>query len=293
MAERVDPAARIGGGTIGRGKDHTRRADGRADRAGARDPHADRTGRLIARAGNDRRAGGQAGERGGLAGHPRGNRRRLEHRGQQAFVDAHGVQHLARPAPMRHVEHQRARRVRDIDRVFAAQLKADVVLRQQHVAHAAPDVRLVAADPQQFRQREIGERGIRRQLEQPIAADGVVQPPALGLGALVAPDDRRPQDRAARVEQHRAVHLSGETDARDGIGRDAGLRQDRAQRILRRAPPVGGILLGPRRTRRGKRRVLRRRRAQERAVFSKQQRARAAGADINTQNRNTASRSGF
>ena len=39
-----------------------------------------------------------------------------------------------------------------------------------------------------------------------------VEPAALGLGALIAPDDRRPHDRARVIQQHGAVHLTGEAD---------------------------------------------------------------------------------
>ena len=60
MTERVKTSFRIERRTIGRRKHDSGRADRHADRARPSDAHADRTGRLIAGAGNDRRALEQA-----------------------------------------------------------------------------------------------------------------------------------------------------------------------------------------------------------------------------------------
>ena len=54
-----------------------------------------------------------------------------------------------------------------------------------------------------------------------------VEPVALGLGALVAPDERGAEDLAVGVEHDAAVHLAGEAD-----GFDVG-RRDRCAAALR------------------------------------------------------------
>jgi len=54
------------------------------------------------------------------------------------------------------------------------------------------------------------------------AADGVVQPIALGLAALVAPDECRAEDVAIGIDHDAAVHLASESDgefmAKQGLG---------------------------------------------------------------------------
>jgi hypothetical protein len=106
----------------------------------------------------------------------------------------------------RHVEHQRAGRVGDVDRVLAAQPPTDVVLRQQHVAHARQISGSCGANPEQLGQREVGQRGIRRELEQRLAPI-VRRASGIRLRSLIAPDDRRPQHACRGIEQHGAVHL--------------------------------------------------------------------------------------
>ena len=64
---------------------------------------------------------------------------------------------------------------------------------------------------------------------------------ALGAGALVVPEDRRPQHPVGGVEQDEPVHLAGQPDRP--------VPADRVERRLGRAPPVLGILLGPARLR--------------------------------------------
>ena len=125
--------------------------------------------------------------------------------------------------------------------------------------------------------------------EQPIASDRLVEPAAFVFGALIAPDDRGPQDLAGVVEQHGAVHLPGKADGGDRVGRDAGSREHRADRPRWQArhqssgscsaQAVRGeakrCVLGGLPTRAGRRLV-------------EDQRARAARADIDAENRNGA-----
>ena len=72
--------------------------------------------------------------------------------------------------------------------------------------------RLMGAHPEQLGEGEVGQRGVAGQLDQPLAADLCLQPVALGLGALIAPDQRGTQDFALCVEHDAAVHLAGEAD---------------------------------------------------------------------------------
>ena len=78
------------------------------------------------------------------------------------------------------------------------------------------DLRFVLPHPQQLGQREVGQRRIRRQLDQPLASDLGVQPVALLVRPLIAPDQRWPQHLTGRVEHDRPVHLPGEPDRLDG-----------------------------------------------------------------------------
>jgi len=76
------------------------------------------------------------------------------------------------------------------------------------------------------------------------------------------------------------VHLSGKADARDAIGGDTALRQDRGHRLSTGAPPVVGILFRPGGLRRTKDGVVGRRRCEPAAIVVEKQRARPARADV-------------
>ena len=125
---------------------------------------------------------------------------------------------IARPAPPRHIEQQRAGRVGDVGRVLAAQAEADVVLRQQHVADAVPHFGSCARTQSSFVSVKLVSAGFDVSSSKRSRADRVVQPAALVFGALIAPDDRRAHDLAALVQQHRAVHLAGKPDGRHAPG---------------------------------------------------------------------------
>ncbi len=102
-------------------------------------------------------------------------------------------------------------------------------------------VRLVVAQPEQFRRREARERAVARQRGQPREPERRLDLAALGAGALVVPDDRRPQHAVIGVERDQAVHLTGEPDA---LRRTGGGAQPR-EHGLRRPPPILRILLSP------------------------------------------------
>src|SRR5689334_1309917 len=103
------------------------------------------------------------------------------------------------------------------------------------------------AQPQQLRRGEPGQRAVARQLDETVEADQRLDLVALGLRALVVPEDRRADHRVGRVQRHQPVHLPGQADPGD-------LAVDQpVQRLLGRPPPVLGILLRPARPRRRER----------------------------------------
>ena len=68
-------------------------------------------------------------------------------------------------------------------------------------------LRPVLPDPEYLGRGETGERGVARQLDEPLRADGVRDLSAFLRGALVVPQDGGPKDAAALVKAHEAVHL--------------------------------------------------------------------------------------
>ena len=63
------------------------------------------------------------------------------------------------------------------------------------------------------------------QRDQPLEPDGALDLVALGLRALVVPEDRRPEHLVARVQRHQPVHLAAQPDAGGVAGRVGQLRQ--------------------------------------------------------------------
>ncbi len=112
----------------------------------------------------------------------------------------------------------------------------------------------------------------------------------LCFGALVAPDKRRANDFIALVEQYRAMHLPGKTDARDGVGGFSGRLNGFADSDGRGAPPVPGILFSPARMRAGEGRVLFGTGSNNAARFVKNEGARSTGSHINAKSSDKASR---
>jgi hypothetical protein len=82
------------------------------------------------------------------------------------------------------------------------------------------------------------------------------------------------------------MHLAGKAERANGCRLDAAGGERGARGFMRGPPPVVGILLGPRRARGSERRVVARSRGQQCAVFSDDDGARAAGADVDAEDRN-------
>jgi hypothetical protein len=146
---------------------------------------------------------------------------------------------------VRDVEEQRAGGIRHVDRPLAAQSQPHVVLRQQDVGDPLVDVGLVLAQPQQLRRGEARECAVAGGGDERRQADALLDLLALLAGPLVVPEDRRAQHRLVGVERDEAVHLAGQPDPGDVLGSQL------LERLLRAAPPVLGVLLGPSAPRRG------------------------------------------
>ena len=135
--------------------------------------------------------------------------------------DAGGVGDLFGPAAVGDVEQQGAGGLLHVHGVDAGHAEADVVLGAEDVGDFGEDLGLVLADPEELGEGEVGQRGVGDELDDSFAADGVVEPVGLGLGALVAPDEGGAEDAAVGVEHDAAVHLAGEADGFD-LGAVAG-----------------------------------------------------------------------
>jgi len=86
---------------------------------------------------------------------------------------------------------------------------ADIVLGTEDVGDADEDFGLVLADPKELGEGEVGQGGVAGELDEAVEADLFGEPVALGLGALIAPDEGGAEDFACGVEHDAAVHLAG------------------------------------------------------------------------------------
>ena len=186
MAEDVHARLRVRQVGGQRGEHDAGRAEHDRHGARARDPDAERGGRLVACA---RDLG------------------RLVCSGKPLERDVERFADLGRPAAPGDVEEQGSGSVGCVDRVHAGQPEPDVVLRQQHVPDARVHIGLVTAQPEELRRGESGERAVAGQLDQPLEPDPGLDLGALGGGPLVVPEDRGPQHALLGVEHDEAVHL--------------------------------------------------------------------------------------
>src|SRR5207302_5046862 len=121
---------------------------------------------------------------------------------------------------MRYIEQQSARSIGHVRGAFTGEAKAHIVLGKQKVPHALPVLRFVFADPKNFREREVGERGVAGELNQTLQAKSLGKVVALLFGAHVAPDQRGTNDVSLLIEKDGAMHLAGETQARNVFPRE-------------------------------------------------------------------------
>src|SRR5579875_568653 len=285
MAEGVEASARVACGRRSGGVDDAGGANGGRDGAGLQNAHADRARALVPGSGNDRRALRNAEKLRGFGGDMRADLRGLKDLRQPGLGNAGHARDLARPAAVGDVEQQRARGLLYVDGVGAGHAEAHVILRAEHVRDAREDLGLVVADPEQLGEREVGQRRIGGELDELFAAhlaapELLMQPVALRLRTLVAPDERGTQNRTFFIEHDGAVHLAGEAD---GLNFRAGrLRERFSDGLLRGTPPVIWVLLGPAWLRGAEGSVLCRGRSGQLAGGADENGARAARTDIQT-----------
>ena len=176
-------ACAVGGELVERGEHDAARAERDRERPGAVDTDAERAGCLVAGAGGD----GDAVLR--LAR----TLRALQGPRQPGGVDVERGQDVFAPGAVRDVEQDGARGVGDIGGVLAGQPEADVVLGQSDSLDARVDVRFVVAEPEELRRGEAGERAVAGEGDEPFEPDRLLDLVALGLRALVVPEDRGPE----------------------------------------------------------------------------------------------------
>jgi hypothetical protein len=215
VAEGVQAAARVHGGAVGGGEDDPTGANGGGDGAGSHDAHADGAGTLIARTRGYRGSGSETGGACTGVADAGADLGAFEEAWKPAHGNAGGVGYFRGPAAVGDVEQQSAAGLLHVDRELTGQAITDVVLGAEDVGDAGEDFGLVGADPKQFDEREVGQRRVAGELDEPLAADLRLEPVALRLGALIAPDERGAKDFAGGVEHDAAVHLAGEPDGLD------------------------------------------------------------------------------
>ncbi len=152
------------------------------------------------------------------------------------------------PAPAGQVQQQSQRGVGEIGGDDAAEEERGIVLGLQHPAGMAIDLRLVLLDPQQLG-RGVGRAdAVAGELIDLGLAAALAHHLSLGRSALVGPDDGRPQRRAGRIHQQRAVHVPAEANHGHVRRAVAGLLCCCDQPLCgleQRRLPIGRVLLGP------------------------------------------------
>ena len=249
VAERVQPALGIDLRRVAVDEHDAGRADRRREHALAHDAIADRAGRTVARAADDHAIGREAEQLRRFRRQLAGDFFRFVAAWRTGSASSSSFdEQLFRPAAMHDIEQQHAAGVADFGGEFAGQPAADFILRQQHLHRLGEILRLVVAQPEDFRRGEAGERRIGDHLDELLPPAGpLLDFFTLGGRPLVVPQQGPPHDVVLLVEKHRAVHLAREAD-RPHVGRlELRLLHDGADRLHRRLPPIVRVLLTPER----------------------------------------------
>jgi len=133
-------------------------------------------------------------------------------------------------------------RFADIGHRLAGQHQPDEILRRQHAVGVAELDRFDIANPEEGGGQAVGRHRVTGDLEKAVATDAFSDRYRLRQGALIAADDGGSHDDPSGVHKNRAGRLAGQ--ANPGNLATGGARH-LGQRSLRRAPPLGGILLEP------------------------------------------------
>ena len=283
VTEGMQTSLRIESRAIGSGEHDARSADGGADSSSRDDSHAGSASCLIARAGDYGSVGFQSGCLRSFERDAAADVGRFVELRKKALVDLGGSEYFGGPSTVGDIKHQGAGGVGHVDRAIPGQSESNVVFGQHHRADAAPVIGLVLADPQKLRKREIGKCGIAGKLDDASGAQLLIDLLTLRFGANVAPDQRGANDVISIVEHHSAVHLAGEADARDVITAQARLLERLSNREAAGSPPVLGILLGPADLWGSEGRMLFGGGTHYMSVRVDDERARAAGSDVDAE----------
>src|SRR5581483_1949525 len=186
---------------------------------------ADRARGLIATAGDDGRARGEPREGGGIKRNSAAHLARFVAFGKDGAIDVQFIGQFPGPAAADDVEERRAGCVRDIGGELAGEAETNVVLGQKDFAQALIAGWFMVANPEQLGESEAGEDRVGGAFEDARAARLLIHPIDLGLAALIAPDERRPDDFVGRIEHHEAVHLAGKAYATNVCALCAGERE--------------------------------------------------------------------
>ncbi len=209
VAESVQPSRGVGVELPGVGEEYPARPHRGAHEPGADDPGPYRRRRVVPAAGGHRDARGQT----YLGGHTLAQGARalgpLVDTGHPLVGDLQGVQDLAGPLALPHVEEKGAGGVGGVGGVLAGQPQPDVVLGQEHAGHPPEVLGLLVAQPDYFWRLEAGQGGVAGDRDQTLLADGPRYPVALGPRALVVPQEGGPDHLIGRIQKDRAVHLAG------------------------------------------------------------------------------------
>jgi len=251
VGEGVERVVRVDAEALRGDEDGAGRAEADVARAVAHGSGADGGRGVVARAGDDLHALRQAERARNFRLYGADDLVALEEPRHLRFRDAAHVQHLPRPAPVRHVEQEHPARVRIVAGVHAGELVDDIVLRQHDLRDAVEQLRLVLFHPQQLRRGEAGERDVRGQLRELFPANVLVEPIRLIRRAPVVPQDRGAEHVVIFIQRDQTVHLPADADAGDLRG--VVPVQQRREPLRDGVPPVRGRLLRPAGVREGER----------------------------------------
>ena len=216
VAEGVQAAQRVHGGRGGGGKDDAAGADGGGDGAGVDDAHADRARALIAGAGGYGRAGGEAGGAGAGVVDAGADLGAFKEARQPGHRDAGGVGDFCRTSGggrRRAAGCRRPPACRWRTRRSGCSGRSPWGRGRGRFGRRSP---AGASRTQSSLVRvKLGSAGLQvssMRRSRPMVG---FEPVALGLGALIAPDERGAEDFAVGVEHDAAMHLAGEADGFD------------------------------------------------------------------------------
>ena len=243
----LDEPGSIDDRRVGRDRHRFGRARDVADRPGPEHARAEAGSMLVARPDRDEARGREAEGGGGVGGQRAGDVGRGRDDRKPAALDLRRCEEFCRPVPGPDVVEEGRRRVRVVDDSPAGQAGHRPAARQVERLRAGVGVGCVGSEPQDLR-RDVARVEVQAgPLEQFLRRHPPAERRGLVLGPPIEPDDRRVEVRAASVDRDDPVDLAGERDRRDVAGCEVSGRDEVGDDLADRDPPVGRVLLGPRR----------------------------------------------